>query len=241
MYKARIRLFIASPLLAGGEVAPDPAQAHYLLNVMRAGEGAEIGVFNGKDGEWRAKLALTGKRSCLLRLEEMMRPQSQDPDLWLLFAPIKSGRIDMVAEKATELGASLLWPVITAHTAVSRVNTSRLKANAIEASEQSYRLSVPEIREPASLDRVLGNWPEGRTLIWLNETGSSPPIAQALPPTGPCAFLIGPEGGFSDQELDLLGELKFAIGVGLGPRVLRADTATFAALSCWQALRGDWR
>ncbi len=208
---------------------------------MRVGEGGEVGVFNGQDGEWRTKLVITGKRSCRLRLEEMTRPQSLDPDLWLLFAPIKSGRIDMVAEKATELGASLLWPVITNHTAVSRVNTARLKANAVEAAEQSYRLSVPGIREPALLERVLGDWPEGRTLIWLNETGSSPPIAQALPPAGPCAFLIGPEGGFSDSELDLLGELKFAVGVGLGRRVLRADTAAFAALSCWQALRGDWR
>jgi 16S rRNA (uracil1498-N3)-methyltransferase len=241
MYKAKLRLFIEAPMAAGGEISPDPAQNHYLLNVMRVNDGAEIGVFNGQDGEWRAKLAITGKRSCRLHLEEMMRPQSQDADLWLLFAPIKSGRIDTVAEKATELGASLIWPIITAHTGVSRVNSWRLKANAVEAAEQSYRLSVPEIREPISLDRVLGNWPEGRTLIWLNETGNSPPIAQALPPSGPCAFLIGPEGGFSDQELDLLGKLKFAVGVGLGPRILRADTAAFAALSCWQALRGDWR
>lgn len=239
----KLRLFTDAPLETGASLSLPPGQAHYLCTVMRAGAGASVALFNGRDGEWRAVLAETGKKKALLCVEERLRPQDAEPDLWLLFAPVKRARIDIIAEKATELGVSMLQPVFTRHTAMGRVNDARLRAIAIEAAEQCERQSVPEVRDPVALDALLEHWPQNRCLILLDEGGGGRPAADVLSgmQEGPAALLVGPEGGFAKSELDALRSLPFAVPVGLGPRILRADTAVVAALSCYQAIRGDWR
>jgi 16S rRNA (uracil1498-N3)-methyltransferase len=238
----KLRLYTSAPLAAGAAVPLEAEQAHYLCNVMRAAIGSAVALFNGRDGEWRATIAEAGKKKALLAVESQLRPQGMEPDLWLIFAPVKRARIDFIAEKATELGVSVLQPVFTKHTVMSRVNDDRLRSIAIEAAEQCERLSVPEVRDPLSLDALLADWPEGRRLILLDEGGGGRPIAEALDdlPAGPTALLVGPEGGFAKTELDALRALSFAVPVGLGPRILRADTAVVAALSCYQAICGDW-
>jgi len=239
----KLRLFTDAALGAGTSVALPPEQAHYLCTVMRAAVGTSVALFNGRDGEWRASLVETGKKKALLAVEDLLRAQAPEPDLWLLFAPVKRARIDFIAEKATELGVSVLQPVFTKHTVMSRVNDDRLRSIAVEAAEQCERLSVPDVRDPISLDALLANWPEGRKLILLDEGGGGRPVAEVLAGLagGPAALLVGPEGGFAKSELDALRSLSFAVPVGLGPRILRADTAVVAALSCYQAIRGDWR
>ena len=241
------RLFVEAGLGAGVEAPLDEAQAHYLRNVMRRADGTPLSLFNGRDGEWKATLSLRGKKAAVALVGEQTRAQAAEPDLWLCFAPVKRARIDYIAEKATELGVSVLQPIVTQHTAVERVNLERLRANAIEAAEQTERLTVPEVRAPVDLTRLLGEWPSGRRLLMCDETGSGPPIAGVLTGldanarTAPWAIVIGPEGGFADAELDLLRRIKDVTAVGLGPRILRADTAALAALAVWQALVGDWR
>lgn len=239
----KLRLFVEAPLVEGGRLSLDQKQAHYLLHVMRAGVGAEVALFNGRDGEWLARIGEATKRSLTLVLERPLRPQAPEPDLWLLFAPVKRARIDIIVEKATELGVSALLPVFTRHTAMTRVNEDRLRAIAVEAAEQCERLSVPEVRPAAPLESLLADWPDRRRLILLDEGGGGAPIGAALAGgvPGPAAVLVGPEGGFAKSELDGLRALSFATSVGLGPRILRADTAVIAALSCFQALCGDWR
>ena len=240
------RLFVESDLGPGDEVPLSDSHAHYLRNVMRRAEDAPLLLFNGRDGEWRAALALRGK-SASARLVERTREQTSEPDVWLCFAPIKRARIDFVAEKATELGASVLQPILTRHTAVERVKVDRLRANAIEAAEQTERLSVPEVREPVDFARLIAAWPAGRRLLVCDETGGGPPIAAALGTldeaarAAPWAIVIGPEGGFAADELKALRDVPQMLAVGLGPRILRADTAALAALACWQALVGDGR
>ena len=241
------RLFTEADLSAGIETGLTEAQAHYLRHVMRRAEGAPLLLFNGRDGEWSAELALHGKKAAAARVIEQTRPQAVEPDVWLCFAPIKRARIDYIAEKATELGVAVLQPVLTQHTAVERVNVERLRANAVEAAEQTERLSVPEVRPPVELMRLLGQWPAGRRLLMCDETGGGPPIAEALAGlddaarAAPWGIVIGPEGGFAPAELIALRRMKVVMAVGLGPRILRADTAALAALACWQALVGDWR
>jgi 16S rRNA (uracil1498-N3)-methyltransferase len=241
------RLFVEDDLSQGADVALSESQAHHLRNVMRRADGAELLLFNGRDGEWRGTLALQGKKAARAQVRERTRPQAAEPDLWLCFAPIKRARIDMIAEKATELGASVLQPVLTRHTAVERVNVERLQANAREAAEQTERLTVPEVRAPVDLMQMLAAWPAERRLLMCDETGGGPPIAEVLAGldaaarAAPWAIVIGPEGGFAEAELDVLRRIKVVTSVGLGPRILRADTAALAALSVWQALVGDWR
>jgi 16S rRNA (uracil1498-N3)-methyltransferase len=241
------RLFVEAGLSHGADVALSEAQAHHLRHVLRRADGAELLLFNGRDGEWRGTLALQGKKAANAKVGAQARPQVAEPDLWLCFAPIKRTRIDLIAEKATELGASVLQPVLTQHTAVERVNIERLQANAREAAEQTERLSVPEVREPVELMKLLAGWPAGRRLLMCDETGGGPPIAEALAGldaaarAAPWAIVVGPEGGFASAELDAMRRIKDVMSVGLGPRILRADTASLAALSVWQALIGDWR
>jgi len=241
------RLFVEADLATGVEAPLSEAQAHYLRHVMRLGEGAPLLLFNGRDGEWKATLALPGKKTAAATVGERIREQTDEPDLWLCFAPIKRQRIDLVAEKATELGASLLQPVMTRHTIVDRVNVERLRANAVEAAEQTERLSVPEVRAPVDLMKLLSEWPAERRLLMCDETGGGPPIADVLSDldaparAAPWAILIGPEGGFAESELTALRRIKDVTAVGLGPRILRADTAALAALACWQSMIGDWR
>jgi len=241
------RLFVEADLSAGSEAPLGEAQLHYLRHVMRRPDGAPLLLFNGRDGEWQATLEGRGKKAAVGRVGQRVREQSREPDVWLCFAPVKRARIDYIAEKATELGVALLQPVVTQHTVVERVNVERLRANAIEAAEQTGRLTVPEIREPLGLARLLDGWPAGRRLLMCDETGGGPPIAEVLAgldaaaSTAPWAIIIGPEGGFAAAELETFRRMKDVMAVGLGPRILRADTAALAALACWQALVGDWR
>jgi 16S rRNA (uracil1498-N3)-methyltransferase len=241
------RLFTEADLASGVEAPLSEAQAHYLRHVMRRESGAPLLLFNGRDGEWRATLGLRGKKAAVAAVEERTREQMAEPDLWLCFAPIKRARIDYIAEKATELGVAVLQPVLTQHTAVDRVNVERLRANAIEAAEQTERLTVPEVRAPVDLMKLLGDWPVGRRLLMCDETGHGPPTGGVLGAldegarAAPWAIVIGPEGGFAAGEIAALRRIKDVTAVGLGPRILRADTAALAALACWQAMVGDWR
>lgn len=239
----RTRLYVDTRLAAGDTVELGADRLHYLSHVLRLKAGDGVRVFNGDDGEWLAGIDTVAKGRCRLAIEKILRPPAPEPDLWLLAAPIKRAHFDLVAEKATELGISRLWPVWTRHAVMSRVNTDRLRALAVEAAEQCGRLTVPEVSEPADLAAVLGAWPRERRLVVLDERGGGAPIAEALAPLpdGPGAVLTGPEGGFAHSELDLLRDLPFAVPVSLGSRILRAETAAIAALACWQALRGDWR
>ncbi len=239
----KIRLFVDVPLSAGAAIAATQPQAHYLLHVMRARAGAQLRLFNGKDGEWRAHIRAEGKGRCSFVCDRMLVPQDSVLDLWLIFAPIKKTPADYVAQKATELGVSVLQPVITNRTVARRVNVERLRANAVEAAEQSERLSVPEVREPQSLDALLATWPRERRLIFCDEAGEADSIAAALAKqdaNGPWAVLTGPEGGFDAQERAAIRALPSVVPVTLGPRIMRADTAALAALSVFQAMVGDW-
>lgn len=241
------RLYVTADLAEGAGVALDQMRAHYLRNVLRRRVGDAVALFNGRDGEWRAQIAAFTRGGGALEVLERTREQPEVPDLWLVFAPVKRARIDYIAEKATELGVSALCPVLTQHTAVTRVNLHRLEANAIEAAEQTERLTVPLVYEPMTLSELLAKWDERRRLLVCAEAGPARPIAAALGELAqdpqaaaqPWAILTGPEGGFSRSELDGLAALPFVTAVGLGPRILRADTAALAALACWQAIIGD--
>ena len=239
------RLYVAAGLASNVEVELDRAQAHYLRSVLRLDAGAAIAAFNATDGEWLCRVAEFGKRGARLMVEAQLRePEPEaEPDLWLIFALIKRAPLDWLVEKATELGVAALLPVWTARTHAERVNLDRLRAHAVEAAEQSERLSVPELRTPERLDRLLAAWPRARRLVVCDESGAGEPISDAaarLPP-GPVALLVGPEGGFDETELDAIGKLSFVTRVGLGPRVLRAETAALAAVAVFQAIAGDWR
>lgn len=243
------RLYVEETLSAGVEIALGRERAHYLKNVLRAALGETVGLFNGRDGEWRAQIASFAKNGATLAVESQTRVQSAEPDLWLVFAPVKRARIDFIAEKATELGVSALVPVMTQRTVMTRVNTERLRANAMEAAEQTERLSVPAVHEAVRLEKLLAQWPKERRLILCAEAGEARPIAAALGDfadaagagRGSWAVMTGPEGGFAPAELDALQNLSFVTPVGLGPRILRADTAAVAALACFQAILGDGR
>jgi 16S rRNA (uracil1498-N3)-methyltransferase len=238
------RLYLAGPLTTGGTVMLDAAQAHRLQHVLRLGPGAAVAAFNAADGEWLCRVAEMGRGRATLTILEQRRRSEPDADLWLVFAPIKRARLDWLVEKATELGAAALVPVWTTRTQPERLNPERLRGIAIAAAEQSERLSVPEIRPGQLLRELISSWPDNRRLILCDETGAGPPIAEALAgiaPDTPTAVLIGPEGGFAETELDALGKLPIVTRVGLGPGVLRAETAALAALAVFQAIAGDWR
>jgi len=236
----KLRLYVEAALGEGVHVEPGEGQSHYLIHVMRAKAGDRAGLFNGRDGEWLARIAELSKRRCVLACERRTAPQRDVPDLWLAFAPIKKTPADYLAQKATELGVRLLQPVITRRTVVTRVNTERLRANAVEAAEQSGRLSVPEVRQPLALERLLAAWPPERRVLFCDEAGA-PLIAKALraAPAGPWAVVTGPEGGFDPAERAALRALPSVVPVSLGERILRADTAALAALAIWQALAAD--
>ena len=239
----KVRLYVESPLEKSVRVTPSPEQAHYLLHVMRAKAGERVSLFNGRDGEWRAEIADVTKRSCTFVCETQTAPQTHAPDLWLVFAPIKKTPSDYLAQKATELGARVLQPVFTRRTIVTRVNLERLRANAIEAAEQSDRTDVPETHEPLPLEKLLAKWPAERKLLFCDEAGDAPSIAGALKDVrgGSWAILTGPEGGFDPKEREIIRDVPSVVPVTLGNRILRADTAALAALAVWQSLAGDWR
>jgi 16S rRNA (uracil1498-N3)-methyltransferase len=227
-----IRLFVDAPLHQGAAVAASPAQAHYLGRVMRRGAGDAVLLFNGRDGEWRARIGQLSRDAVVLDVAEQVRGQSAEPDLWLLFAPLKRDLTELVAEKATELGASLIRPVLTARTNPGRVNLDRLALIATEAAEQCERLSVPAIAQPLALPELLQDWPAARSLVVAIERGDAPPV---VAPAGPAALLVGPEGGFAPEELDALRRHAFVVPASLGPRILRAETAAIVGLALLQA------
>jgi len=240
-------LHVAAPTLApGATIALDAKQSHYLKAVLRLSEGDRILVFNGRDGEWRARIARLAKKNASLALEAPVAPQERLPDLWLCFAPIKRDRIDYLVEKATELGVARLQPVITQRTVVERVNMSRLGAHAIEAAEQCGRTHVPTLAPPLRLDQLLGDWPAPRRLMFCDEMREGADAMAALravdtkPAAKPWGILTGPEGGFAAAERQAIIAHQATAMVHLGPRVLRADTAALVAIALWQAVLGDW-
>lgn len=237
------RLFVPQALQPGGEIEVEPAQAHYLANVLRLREGADVLLFNGRDGEWLARITAVGKKAVRLMPSLQTRTQPPPPDLVYCFAPLKAGRLDYMVQKAVEMGAGLIQPVITQHTQMSTVGTDRLRANAIEAAEQCGILSIPQVADAVKLDRVLWEWEPGRRLIFCDESAATQnplPVLQGIEEKR-LGLLIGPEGGFSEDERRQLHALPFVTAIPLGPRILRADTAAVAALAVVQAAIGDWR
>lgn len=213
--------------------------AHYLFSVMRRKAGDQVAVFNGRDGEWMADIAVAGKRNGVLVCTQQSRPQADPPDLWLLFAPIKKARTDFIVEKAAEMGVSRIVPVQTQYTNSDRIRIDRLQAHAVEAAEQCGGTYVPEVADLTKLGTLLGDWPADRHLLFCDEAT----VGQTLPfpkQPAPWAILIGPEGGFSDPERAMLAAMEQSHIVSLGPRILRADTAAVAALALWQSQLGDW-
>jgi 16S rRNA (uracil1498-N3)-methyltransferase len=237
------RLFVKSKLSPSAEVELDEGQAHYLGHVLRLREGEEILLFNGKDGEWCASLAAIGKKRARAVVAHQKRPQADGLDLHYLFAPLKRARLDYMAQKATELGASVLRPVLTRRTITERLKVDRLIANAVEAAEQCGILRVPEVLMPEPLTKVLSAWDAERPLIFADEAApsSSPLEALAAVDAGPLAVLVGPEGGFDTEERSMLLAKPYVHPISLGPRVMRADTAAVAALALVNAALGDWR
>ncbi len=235
------RLFVDAPLADSAELRIDGGQAHYLISVMRLKQGAPVKLFDDRTGEWLAEVAILAKRDLILRVTGKLRDREDAPDLWLLAAPIKKARIDLVAEKACELGVALYRPVITRRTVIERINTDRLRAHMVEAAEQCGRTALPVMAEPVKLGALLKNWPADRHLFFADEEGGLPFATAARANPGPAAILIGPEGGFDDEERAAIRALPQAIGISLGPRILRAETAAIAALSVWMSACGDWR
>ncbi len=241
------RLHVDEPLAAGQKLSLDRARANYLVNVLRLKTGDPVLVFNGRDGEWRAALADGGKRAAALVVSERTRDQAPAPDLHYLFAPLKHARLDYMVQKAVEMGASRLQPVLTRHGQVTRVNLERMRANAIEAAEQCGILNIPEVAAPLTFDRMLAERDPARLLVFCDETADvKDPIAalsalRAGTEIIPLAVLIGPEGGFAEDERAALLALPNVVRLALGPRILRADTAAVAALALVGSVLGDWR
>jgi len=237
------RLFVPHDLAAGTLFETDRGQSHYLAHVLRMAEGAQLLVFNGRDGEWTASVKSIGKKAVQLEVVEQTREQPATPDLVYAFAPLKVGRLDYLVQKAVEMGAGILQPTLTQHTQAPKVAVEKYEANVIEAAEQCGVLAVPSVRQPVKLERLLAEWDKARRLIFCDESaaGDNPlPILQTITETK-FGLLVGPEGGFSDEERRMLSALPFVTAIPLGPRILRADTAAVAAMAVVQATLGDWR
>jgi 16S rRNA (uracil1498-N3)-methyltransferase len=240
--RAGIRLFVQAPLNAGVSLIMEDQHVHYLRNVLRRSEGDRIELFNGRDGQWRARIAVLDRRGGSFMVESRTLEQAPEDGPWLLIAAIKRARLEMIVEKATELGAARICPVTTVRTNSERLNRDRLISIATEASEQCARLTVPEIAAAMPLKDMLVDWPENRQLYLLDETGGGTPMAAAFGAHRKergAALLIGPEGGFDQSELDAMRNLPFVNALDLGKRILRAETAALAALACYQAIAGD--
>jgi 16S rRNA (uracil1498-N3)-methyltransferase len=240
MSEAKVRLYVDQPLASGQAVAVGIDQANYLFNVMRLMPGAAVSLFNGSDGEWRAVVQQAGKRAGVLMCDVQTAALRLPPDVWLMFAPIKKARTDFIVEKAVELGAARIMPVQTRRTNAERLRQDRLQAHAMEAAEQCGATFVPPVNDLISLDKLLSTWDPTRRILWADEGLQARAALSQHTAKGPWAILIGPEGGFSMEERQMLQALPFVIPISLGPRILRADTAAVAALTLWQATIGDW-
>lgn len=240
--KNRIRLFANVPLKKGESYICTPPQVHYLQNVMRQNVGDTVFLFDGINGEFEGAIVQIAKKSVTIDVQKKVFDFEASPDVWLLFTPLKKENTDIVVQKAVELGVSKLLPVQTEYTAVSKIKIERLQNQIIEAAEQSRRQDLPKIEPLTDLQNVLLKWEKNRKLIYLDETGAgSSFVAQSQFMNEPAAFLIGPEGGFSKKELEILKNMSYTVGISLGNRILRSETAAIAALACWQALKGDWK
>lgn len=237
------RLYTKDELIINNTIFLDENQTHYIKNVVKYNIGENIYCFDNKNGEFLCQIVAINKKTTEILVKEKIKNFSQSPDIWLLFAPLKKDKTDFVIEKATELGVKKIIPTLTRYTITNNVKTDRYVAQSIEASEQSRRTDLPEISAPQTLQNILQNWDKERTLFFMDETLNSNPFIEELQQTKTkkSAILIGPEGGFSSEELSLLRNLSFAKGATLGPRILRAETAVCASLSCWQMILGDWR
>lgn len=239
--KAKIRLYVADKLCEGMELSLNEKQAHYLTNVMKLAIGDSLLAFDNASGEFECEIVSASKKNCTIKVCEQTREFTKCPDIWLLFAPVKKDQTDFIIQKATELGVSVIQPVITTRTIADKVKIERFEAQSIEACEQCRRVDLPHIYEALPLNKVIDNWDKKRTLYFMDETLQSQPVAIAFDPEQKkAAILVGPEGGFSEEELSRLRQLPFSKGVTMGKRILRAETAVAAALSCWQMIAGDW-
>lgn len=236
----KTRLYLEDDLSPSAEIGLNDDQVHFLANVLRLKVEDRIGLFNSRDGEWQAKIVTLKKRKAIVQLERQLREPAPEPGPWVAFAPLKKTRNQMVIEKATELGVEKIVPVITENTVGGRVNRERMQAQAIEASEQCERLTLPEVCAPRTLDEFVQSWPPERLLLVGDETGGGLPIAELISSnskkSSDYGILIGPEGGFKPAERDALKGVEFCRFMDLGPRILRAETAVIAALACIQAL-----
>ena len=235
-----IRLYIDAALSGGAVIELPKEQRHYLLNVLRKKNGDALRVFNGQDGEWRAKILETSKKLTRIEVLEQLRPPQSSPDITLCFAPVRKHRTAFIAEKATELGVSLLQPVITARTQYPKLNLEKMQMQIIEAAEQTERLDIPALSAPLSLDEMLSALSD-RTIFFADEAGDARPALEAIrADSNLAAILIGPEGGFTDAERAALRGRDNVVPISLGPRILRADTAALSVLTLWQSVHGDW-
>lgn len=236
------RLLVPNDLAPHLSFEADKGQSHYLAHVLRMSEGAEVLVFNGRHGEWSARITAITKKAVTLTLQEQTRPQPVANDLIYAFAPLKVGRLDYMVQKAVEMGAGVLQPVLTQHTQNARASVDKMIANVAEAAEQCGILSVPEVRAPVKLDRLLSEWEKDRRLIFCDEDAATNNPVSALQAISEkkLGLLVGPEGGFSETERTMLRALPFVTAIPLGPRILRADTAAVAAMAVLQATIGDW-
>ena len=241
MAVAKIRLYVDHPLGPGQSVPLNRDQANYLFAVMRLSVGDPLLLFNGQDGEWLAEVAVANKRNGVLLATEPTRPMQYPPDLWYVFAPIKKARTDFIVEKATEMGAARIIPVETEYTNSARLRIDRLQAHAVEAAEQCGGTFVPEVAEILPLKQLLATWPSERKLLFCDESLASSKQTLGAATQGPWGILIGPEGGFSEKERSEIAAMPQSVGISLGPRILRADTACVAALTIWQSQLGDWQ
>ncbi|KLE35051.1 16S rRNA (uracil(1498)-N(3))-methyltransferase [Aurantiacibacter luteus] len=234
------RLFVEQTLSAGARIALGGPQAHYLARVMRVGEGDAVVLCDDATGEWAARVVEAGKRSVVLEAAERLRAREEVPDLWLVPALLKKDRFHMVLEKATELGAARIQPVVTRRCVADKLNADRARTLMTEAAEQCARTALPQLGEPVKLEALLRDWPAGRALFFADELGGAPAAAAFAAGPDKAAVLIGPEGGFDDAERAMIRAHPQARAVSLGPRILRGETAALAALSLWMGTRGDW-
>lgn len=238
----KIRLYVPQLLKINQNLDLSEDQSHYLCNVMKVKVGDVVSCFDGVSGEYECQVSNISKKHTVLFIVKQNKILQIVPDIWLLFAPVKKDNTDFIVQKSVELGVRKIIPVITKYTITERIKKERFIANAIEAAEQCRRTDVVDIEDAIKFETLLNNWDNSRTLYYMDETHKGLSVAETfVNAPAPCAILVGPEGGFSEQELKRLRQEKFAHGVNLGNRILRAETAVVSALSCWQALNGDWR